>query len=573
MDESVARTISRLDSWEKVAQLEANARSSGRWTPEIENALRYRGFELARAEIAGATGVDIESMSPVEERIMQVVTEYVALKRGSGSHAQYTLRQIKKRGLRGAVEASVIKPRPTGGFKALADADLAELSYEKIVLDFPQEFSKKAARYARRTLGLSDSIKEEKLTKSIPTQVWTEAILEWLKGRAGSGGGTLPLFTNAEAAKQAGIADLDIYGRAYGNFQSRLDYACFRLGLPAVGLAAEEPFANAWKVGGNGWDFPLEQMKVAARNYVWSSEDFEHLLAYTQKLSGQSPRLWSDAMALEEAAVKEWAFWPVEQYGLRTPASTLDGGMRQPPRWSRDELILALDLYLRNRHTPPGKDSDEVVELSRFLNQLGDILGTSIGGLYRNPNGVYMKMMNFRRFDSEFTAEGKVGLTKGNKDEEVVWNEFSGDVEGLGLVVSAIRNAVIHHTGDGDDGDEEPGGIEAREGRLLTRVHRSRERNRKIVGQKKKSHLKEHGRLFCEACGFEFSAAYGDEVDHIIDCHHTKPVHTMREGDVTRLEDLVLLCANCHRVVHAFSPWLTIERLKGLLKQSVVATS
>jgi hypothetical protein len=36
-------------------------------------------------------------------------------------------------------------------------------------------------------------------------------------------------------------------------------------------------------------------------------------------------------------------------------------------------------------------------------------------------NGIYMKMMNFRRFDPAFTSAGKVDLTRGNKDEEEVW--------------------------------------------------------------------------------------------------------------------------------------------------------
>ena len=34
------------------------------------------------------------------------------------------------------------------------------------------------------------------------------------------------------------------------------------------------------------------------------------------------------------------------------------------PTWSRDELILALDLYVRFKGNPPGKASREVVELS-----------------------------------------------------------------------------------------------------------------------------------------------------------------------------------------------------------------
>jgi 5-methylcytosine-specific restriction protein A len=41
------------------------------------------------------------------------------------------------------------------------------------------------------------------------------------------------------------------------------------------------------------------------------------------------------------------------------------------PTWSRDELILALDLYVRFKGNPPGKTSAEVVELSHLLNEMG----------------------------------------------------------------------------------------------------------------------------------------------------------------------------------------------------------
>ena len=34
------------------------------------------------------------------------------------------------------------------------------------------------------------------------------------------------------------------------------------------------------------------------------------------------------------------------------------------PSWSRDELILALDLYMRSKGNPPGKTAPEIVELS-----------------------------------------------------------------------------------------------------------------------------------------------------------------------------------------------------------------
>lgn len=234
--------------------------------------------------------------------------------------------------------------------------------------------------------------------------------------------------------------------------------------------------------------------------------------------------------------------------------------------WARDELILALELYLRNRSSPPGKNSQEVAELSKVLN----VLGARIGGLrdsrYRNPNGVYMKMMNFRRFDPEYTASGKVGLTRGNKDDEKVWNEFAGDLERLSRVAEAIRSTLtdaaveLLPSVDGYDG------VEAEEGRVLTRLHRTRERSRKLVEKRKAKALTQNGCLRCEACGFDFEQAYGERGKGFIEAHHTKPVHELAEGSKTKLEDLVLVCANYHRMIHSARPWLTIRELQQLLE-------
>jgi len=226
-------------------------------------------------------------------------------------------------------------------------------------------------------------------------------------------------------------------------------------------------------------------------------------------------------------------------------------GLHRNPPWTRDELILALELYLRNPSSPPGKESRAVIELSELLNKLGRVLGHRDNETFRNANGVYMKMMNFRRFDQEYTSAGKVGLTRGNKDEEAVWLEFSQDRERLVKVADAIRQAILLPAEEHGPGDDEEGTVEAEEGRLLTRLHRTRERSRKLVEQCKQKALAELGRLRCEVCQFDFEEHYGDRGRGFIEAHHTKPVETLVEGSKTRLEDLALLCANCHRMVHS----------------------
>jgi 5-methylcytosine-specific restriction protein A len=237
------------------------------------------------------------------------------------------------------------------------------------------------------------------------------------------------------------------------------------------------------------------------------------------------------------------------------------------PAWSRDELILALELYLRHRASPPGKASFEVHELSDLLNKLDRKLGREATDTFRNPNGVYMKMMNFRRFDAEYTSAGKVGLTRGNKDDEAVWLEFSGDRERLARVADAIRQATLLPVDEEDPLANDDNDVEAPEGRLLTRLHRTRERSRKLVEQRKLKALREFGHLRCEVCQFNFEERYGARGKGFIEAHHIKPVESLVEGSKTKLEDLALLCANCHRMVHSTRPWLGLDELRNVLRR------
>jgi 5-methylcytosine-specific restriction protein A len=233
--------------------------------------------------------------------------------------------------------------------------------------------------------------------------------------------------------------------------------------------------------------------------------------------------------------------------------------------WTRDELILALDLYLRNRESPPGKASPEVADLSALLHLLGERLGRATEDRYRNTNGVYMKMMNFRRFDPESAAEGRVGLTRGNKLEESVWNEFANDRPRLREVAAAIMSA-LRDDREWQDEQAEDDNFEAPEGRVLTRVHMSRERNRALVEKKKAAAIAQTGRLACEVCSFDFGVRYAERGRGFIEVHHLRPLHTLEDGHKTKLGDLALVCANCHRMIHSSRPWLSIQELRSLLR-------
>ena len=85
-----------------------------------------------------------------------------------------------------------------------------------------------------------------------------------------------------------------------------------------------------------------------------------------------------------------------------------------------------------------------------------------------------MKLMNFRRLDPQYTSRGRRGLVRGAKEEEDVWREFSADPRRCHAIIASLERSEIEFEADYDSDLQE-----APEGRLLTQIHLSRERNRR----------------------------------------------------------------------------------------------
>lgn len=234
---------------------------------------------------------------------------------------------------------------------------------------------------------------------------------------------------------------------------------------------------------------------------------------------------------------------------------------KRNPAWSRDELVLALDLYRKHEGRDPGDSHPDVIEVSVLLREMANEAGLST---FRNGNGVAMKLMNFRSLDPAFTSKGNKGLASASKLDRIVWDEFAGRPLELAIAAASIRDKTVERADD--DVLDELTSYVAKEGRVSYRLHRTLERDRKLVAIRKEAALKKHGKLDCEACGFDFNAAYGVRGLGFIECHHTNPVHAMKKGDVTTLDDLALLCSNCHRMVHAAKPWLSLDQLRSIVE-------
>ncbi len=103
--------------------------------------------------------------------------------------------------------------------------------------------------------------------------------------------------------------------------------------------------------------------------------------------------------------------------------------------------------------------------------------------------------------------------------------------------------------------------LAATEGRRRLVLHLQRERNQTVVRNKKK----QAASLDCEVCGFSFAQAYGSAASDYCEVHHLLPLSEVEDATRTRIEDLAILCSNCHRVIHLHNPPYTLEQVRGML--------
>ena len=92
-----------------------------------------------------------------------------------------------------------------------------------------------------------------------------------------------------------------------------------------------------------------------------------------------------------------------------------DSRKRNSP-WSRDELILALDLYFDFYPSIPSPSNPKIIELCEILNNLNKQIQL------RTADSIVMKLSNFLRLDPRYSG---IGLSKGSKLENIVWKDFS----------------------------------------------------------------------------------------------------------------------------------------------------
>ena len=133
-------------------------------------------------------------------------------------------------------------------------------------------------------------------------------------------------------------------------------------------------------------------------------------------------------------------------------------------RWTREEMILCLNLYLKLPYGQLDHRTREVIELAELMG--------------RSANTVSIRLNNYASCDPQLQVSGRSGMEGGRKQCQPYWDEFDGNREDLLFdsekILAAYQNTTVENKYE-EEIREIPNGMkgETRIREVKTRVNQS----------------------------------------------------------------------------------------------------
>ena len=217
-------------------------------------------------------------------------------------------------------------------------------------------------------------------------------------------------------------------------------------------------------------------------------------------------------------------------------------------RFTRDEVILALDVLFSSNNGHASANSDEMKNLSELLNRLPIYPSDKKRVNFRSPTGITKQLTMFQKSCSTGSRNIDVGTTFFQ-----VYFEFENCLDELHEIAMAIRKnecGFSDQFGCLEEMQDFP------EGSLLGHLHRNIEiRDGSKVGFKEK----------CEICGSMPKLYYqlcGQLLQHHLLVPPTELDYTQKYG----AENFITICPTCHEALHRHRPWLKKENCEDILR-------
>lgn len=109
--------------------------------------------------------------------------------------------------------------------------------------------------------------------------------------------------------------------------------------------------------------------------------------------------------------------------------------MKKHAEWTRDQLLIALHLYMVLPFGRLHQRNPEIVDLA--------------GRIGRTPSALAMKACNFASLDPAFTATKRKGLSGASENDRAIWNEFNVNPEKIAAESEETLASVSQFPEDG----------------------------------------------------------------------------------------------------------------------------
>ena len=216
--------------------------------------------------------------------------------------------------------------------------------------------------------------------------------------------------------------------------------------------------------------------------------------------------------------------------------------------FTRDEVILALDVLYSSENGRVTADSDEIKELSLLLNRLPIHPLENRRADFRSPTGITAQLMRFRLS----CLSGITGQNVGGVFFRVAF-EYEDRVNELHSIAKAIRKnkeVFVSLFGSPLEDNGFPEGI------LLGHLHN-------IIEQRDgaKLALNDH----CEVCNSRPALCYRN-AGQLLQNHLVVAPILMDYSRKYRANSFLTVCPTCHAALHRYRPWLTKENCGDVLR-------
>lgn len=116
--------------------------------------------------------------------------------------------------------------------------------------------------------------------------------------------------------------------------------------------------------------------------------------------------------------------------------------MPTKPAWSREELVLTLELYVKCGGRIPDVKHPDVIALASMLADLAMSESGKSSNAGRDRSSIIFKLANFRSLDPSAHSEGKKGFGNVGRLDKKIWDELSTAPEVLKIEADKIRKRI-----------------------------------------------------------------------------------------------------------------------------------